>query len=592
MQKEIKVQEFNKHIIIKGLLSLILIAFVNLLMGNNFEKDKQALKELSSSHKIMTNKIVSATPGDTIFMSKREYKSKFYEATNLFFENHFALALPIFLEMLKVNVDNAHINFYVGACYMNISESKQTAIPYLQKAVKNTTIWYDYDYRSTAAPVFAYFYLAAVYRNNYKFSDAVINNKIFKSFVSQENEDLLAEVDREIQTIEGGNYIVEQPEFTHYYGNLLTERIQYDMYIRNPEQDANWWINNLEGMKREALVNGLINLAYSGQVNVYDEENRLLTNEQVLAIGNEPTLLKTQTPNPPYNDTIILVENQLNRQLITKLRFLEEWYIDQQTLQIAKKVVGLSPLIEEYFEDNTFKGFKTLFNIYYDDKYPYVLLNKQAQKTKILPADTLLSQDTTLQAENMIYDSLSNKFINLNVTPDFNLAVKAQTTLTERIRYDVIIRTERTDNDWWVENIDYYKRESFIKQLFDLVGNGLIQAYDIFDDSLSIQKVREAIGFSSDTIITKSPSPPFNDTIMVVTVNKIDIDKISKIRFLEEWYLDEKTVQLNKRIIGLAPLNEIYDDNNVFKGYTTLFWVYFDPKYPMKVSQKIVNFKY
>ncbi len=567
--------------------SLLLILFTFSLFFNlNTANSKNIRHSSQYNISFLRSANNNFAPADSFLMTKKQFKRLFYDATGYFFDNHFEQALPMFMEILKVDPDNAHINFYVGACYMNLPGDKASAIPFLQKAIKNTTIWYDYDYRSPQAPVFAYFYLATVYRNNYKIGDALVNNKIFKSFVAQDNEELLSQVDREIHSLEKGGGAggggAEQISFTKYFNKLLDELIQYDVYIRNPEQDVSWWVNNLEGIKREMFVNNLLNVAYSGTVPIYDENNIALTNDQVKSIGNEPILKRVPTPNPPYNDTIILVENQLNRQLITRIRFLEEWYFDDITMQIGKKVVGYTPLIEEYTEDNIFKGFKQLFTLYFDDKYPALFFkNKKDSLSKANPS--LIIKDT------IPIDTLERKAINFSQSMDYTTTIKGEVLLTERIRYDVPVKGIPGAQPW-VENIEYSKRETFLIQLFDMVSNGLIQTYDIFDDSLSVKQVKDIILLKTDTIFTKSKYPPFRDTIVINTTNNFDFSKVARFRFMEEWYLNEKSAVISKRIVGFAPLIEIFDENKTIKGYTTLFWVYFDKKYPIRLSQRVYNF--
>lgn len=578
------IKTMQKYLLYLAILFIPLSALTNkvipMVESNNNASPGKALDIYHKGNKgTQRSDINVALPGDSVEMTKRRFKKLFNDGTSLFFDNKFAQALPMFLELLQFDPDNSHINFYVGACYMNLPESKATAIPFLQKAIKHTTIYYEYDYRSREAPVFAYFYLAYVYRNNYKITDAIINNKIFRSFVQPENEELMAEVDREIKNLESGNVYIEMPESSKFYNKLLDSRIQYDVYIRNPEQDVNWWVNNLEGIKREKLLGSIINVAYSGKVNVYDENNRLLTLEQVKAIGNEPTLLKTKTPNPPYNDTIILIENQLNIQLVTKIRFIEEWYIDDQTLEIGKKVVGMTPLIEEYFEDNTFKGYKPLFSLYFDDKYPTVLLTNASDTT---------SKKNNLPLDSIIKDTATTKPVDLTVSNEYSANIKSQGVLTERIRYDVPVKNFKSESQWWIDNIELGKREDYLKQLFDMVGNGIIQSYDIFDDSLTVKKVRDLIGMNIDTVHGKTTYPPFRDTIMIVNKNAFDYDKVAKFRFLEEWYLDEPTAHILKKVVGFAPLVEVFDQDKILKGYTALFWIYFDKSYPVKITQRTV----
>ena len=51
---------------------------------------------------------------------------------------------------------------------------------------------------------------------------------------------------------------------------LITERIQYDVDIKSPDPDFDWWVQNIEGSKREQFVRSIIERAHSGEVDVYD----------------------------------------------------------------------------------------------------------------------------------------------------------------------------------------------------------------------------------------------------------------------------------------------------------------------------------
>jgi Co/Zn/Cd efflux system component len=152
--------------------------------------------------------------------------------------------------------------------------------------------------------------------------------------------------------------------------NIITERIQYDVTIKNSDPDNDWWIQNIEGSEREAFVNMIMDAAYSGKYRVYDYFNKPLTPEQVKTIGSRRVPFTLQRTTPPYESYDTLIEQNLELRDITRVRFLEEWYMDEQHFIMNKKVVGMGPVIEDFDENGNFRGYRLLFWIYLDEKYP------------------------------------------------------------------------------------------------------------------------------------------------------------------------------------------------------------------------------
>jgi len=48
--------------------------------------------------------------------------------------------------------------------------------------------------------------------------------------------------------------------------------------------------------------------------------------------------------------------------------------------------------------------------------------------------------------------------------------------------------------------------------------------------------------------------------------------------------MNEKTMEINKKVIGMAPLAKNYDENGTFRGFLPLFWFYFEEGYPEMVK--------
>ena len=151
---------------------------------------------------------------------------------------------------------------------------------------------------------------------------------------------------------------------------LITERIQYDVSIKSPDPEWDWWIQNLDGPRREEFVKMILNAAYSGKVKSYDFDYRPITVEQVKAIDNRTDTLVQSSPVPPYNDTSIVVKRHLDLQKIVRVRFLEEWTMNENTLEFTKKVLGIAPIKAVYGDDGEFRGYSPLFWVFLDKEYP------------------------------------------------------------------------------------------------------------------------------------------------------------------------------------------------------------------------------
>ena len=91
--------------------------------------------------------------------------------------NKFQLALPIYLKLNELYTDNPNYNFNVGYCYLNSPTEKRKAIPYFERAIKDTSSTSD------VFP-FVYYYLAQSYHFANRFDDAIKMYEKFKSYLS------------------------------------------------------------------------------------------------------------------------------------------------------------------------------------------------------------------------------------------------------------------------------------------------------------------------------------------------------------------------------------------------------------------------
>lgn len=158
---------------------------------------------------------------------------------------------------------------------------------------------------------------------------------------------------------------------TRNKGEVLTERIQYDVTIISPEKDLEWWVQNLESNKREKFVKTIMNASKSGKNKIYDViTHKELTAEEISQKGKRRELMTLQRENPPYEEYDTLVTSDIELSDISKVRFLEEWYLNDETGLVTKKVIAVCPMLESYTEEGELRGHLPLFWISFVKKFP------------------------------------------------------------------------------------------------------------------------------------------------------------------------------------------------------------------------------
>lgn len=95
---------------------------------------------------------------------------------------NYDLALPIFLDLLSTDPDNANLNFKVGMCYLKGKKNKKASIPYLEKAAQKTNRNYDdLNPYEKNAPVYTLLYLGQALHLAYRFDEAIETLEKFKA---------------------------------------------------------------------------------------------------------------------------------------------------------------------------------------------------------------------------------------------------------------------------------------------------------------------------------------------------------------------------------------------------------------------------
>ena len=165
-------------------------------------------------------------------------------------------------------------------------------------------------------------------------------------------------------------------------------------------------------------------------------------------------------------------------------------------------------------------------------------------------------------------------------------AREKNTTVTQRIQYDVSIKSPDPSYDWWIQNIEGSQREHLAAVILKGALSGKYQAYDYFYHPISRQKVAQIL---NDTIMKKvqDKNPPYTskDTL---NIKKITVNDILKIRFMEKWEINEKNMDFSKKVIGIAPVARITDASGNVR-WQPLFWIFPDKQYLKEIQKNQVQ---
>lgn len=117
----------------------------------------------------------------------------------------------------------------------------------------------------------------------------------------------------------------------------------------------------------------------------------------------------------------------------------------------------------------------------------------------------------------------------------------------------------------------------FIEILIDAIKKGKIAAYGTFDDRfttvLTKEQIMEMTSGKVDTITVYDPIT--QEEIQQTRITDFKPETITKYRIKEDWIFDRNMGQMVVRIVGIAPVKDLYGDDGVYRGPQAMFWLYY-----------------
>jgi len=123
-----------------------------------------------------------------------------------------------------------------------------------------------------------------------------------------------------------------------------------------------------------------------------------------------------------------------------------------------------------------------------------------------------------------------------------------------------------------------YPEEPFFKILSDAATKGDLPVYSTDEDGAKFKKrlsTDDVLSMLSktDTVVTFDPET-YEEKIQIVR-NDINWEDVKRFRLKEVWFFDKNTSTLNVRILGIAPMIDVKDNEGNFRFEKPMFWVYY-----------------
>lgn len=140
-------------------------------------------------------------------------------------------------------------------------------------------------------------------------------------------------------------------------------------------------------------------------------------------------------------------------------------------------------------------------------------------------------------------------------------------------------------------NLPFSAPESpLFKVLSDAALAGELNVYSTEDDKFSKRlnpsDIRGLL-YRRDTIVVFEPED-YTEEVKIVE-NETNWEDVKRFRIKESWFFDTKTSTLRSRILGIAPIIDVKDENGNFKYEMPLFWVYYPSARPLLAQHKAIT---
>lgn len=195
-----------------------------------------------------------------------------------------------------------------------------------------------------------------------------------------------------------------------------------------------------------------------------------------------------------------------------------------------------------------------------------------------------LRAQSSYETENAPLDDITVREVVRERTPLKPMPIREADILWEKRIWRVIDTREKI-------NLPFRAPESpLFSILADAALKGDLQVYSTVDDRFSVPMSTNDVNktlFQTDTIVVFDPER-YEESVKIVQ-NEMNWEDVKRFRIKESWYFDTRAGALKVRILGIAPLVDVIDDEGNFRFEKPLFWVYYPMAREILARHKVIT---
>lgn len=188
---------------------------------------------------------------------------------------------------------------------------------------------------------------------------------------------------------------------------------------------------------------------------------------------------------------------------------------------------------------------------------------------------------------SLVTDGAFDRTPHVNRYVAWSIPREADVMYSKRVWREIDVR-QKQNMPFRYQGDDYTGGGMFIEIVLDAVKKGRVKAYSTVDDRFSLamtkDQIFEMLRGKTDTIQVENPE---TGEMTYKTVNsEFNPDAVTRYRLKEDVFFDRNLGRMIVRIIGIAPLKDLYNDDGSYRATTPMFWVY----YP-ELRKELVNYE-
>lgn len=191
---------------------------------------------------------------------------------------------------------------------------------------------------------------------------------------------------------------------------------------------------------------------------------------------------------------------------------------------------------------------------------------------------------------SLVTDGVYDRVPHINKVLDWQYLREADVMWKKRVWREIDTR-EKQNMAFRYPGDEFSGGGYFIEIILDAVKKGKIKAYsnldDRFSNALTKDQIMEFLIGKPDTVYVTDPVS--GEVQMVITSREFNPDVVTKYRIKEDVVFDRNVGRMIVRILGIAPIQDRYNEDGTFRGSQAIFWLYYPEMRPMLAQYEVFN---